>query len=145
MTRINTLCVILILIIMITVGCSRTQKKSTMMVDGGYRFSNIITESNCMVPDITKGVSYETIVTINQNGTTLTWSQFCIGCNTQGILMSELEGNQAKFIDMKTSLFNSPIKWNATILFSDTGFTGEGDFTMQDCEGVFTIAGTQFH
>ena len=67
--------------IVIAVGCSSTQEKSSMMVEGGYRFSNTVTESNCMIPDLTKGASNNTIVTISQNGAALTWSQFFVGDN----------------------------------------------------------------
>ncbi|MBW2633653.1 MAG: hypothetical protein JRE14_05920 [Deltaproteobacteria bacterium] len=143
MSHINSLGVILILMIVIAVGCSSTQEKSSMMVEGGYRFSNTVTESNCMIPDLTKGASNNTIVTISQNGAALTWSQFFIGDNMQGIQISKFKGNQAQFIDMRTNFINSQLKWNATILFSDTGFTGTGNFKVQECDGIFTIAGTR--
>ena len=143
MLRINSLGVVLILMILISVGCSSTQEKSSIMVEGGYRFSSTITDSNCMMPDITKGASNNTIVIISQNGTKLTWSQFLIGENMQGIQTSKIEGNQAKFIDMKTNFTTSDLKWNATILFSNTGLAGIGDFKVQECEGMFKIEGTR--
>ena len=143
MLRINSLGVVLILMILISVGCSSTQEKSSIMVEGGYRFSSTITDSNCMMPDITKGASNNTIVIISQNGTKLTWSQFLIGENMQGIQTSKIEGNQAKFIDMKTNFTTSDLKWNATILISNTGLAGIGDFKVQECEGMFKIEGTR--
>ena len=143
MLRINSLGVVLILMIVIVVGCSTTQEKSSIMVEGAYRFRSTITDSNCMMPDITKGASNNTIVVISQNGTTLTWSQFIIGENMQGIQTSKVKGNQANFIDMKTTFITSDLKWNATILFSNTGLEGIGDFKVQECEGMFKVEGTR--
>ena len=145
MLRINSLGVILILMIVIAVGCSSTQEKSPMMVEGAYRFSNTVTESNCMIPGITKGARGNTIAEISQNGDTLTWSQFYVGEYMQGIQISKFKGNQAEFIDMNTDFITSQLKWNATILFSDTGFTGTGDFKVQECDGTFTVVGTRLH
>ena len=143
MLRINSLGVILILMIVIAVGCSTTQEKSSNMVEGAYRFKSTITDSNCMMPDIATGASNNTIVVINQNGTTLAWSQFIIGNNMQGMQTSKVKGNQAEFIDMKTIFISSDLKWNATILFSNTGLAGIGDFKVQECEGMFKVEGTR--
>ena len=55
MLRINSLGVALMMVLMITVGCGSTQTKSPVMLEGAYRFSNIVTESNCMKPGVTKG------------------------------------------------------------------------------------------
>jgi hypothetical protein len=63
----------------------------------------------------------------------------------QGMQISKFKGNQAKFIDMQTDFNASQLKWNATILFSDTGFTGTGDFNVQECGGTFTVVGTRLH
>ena len=143
MLRINSLSVILKLMIVTAVGCSTTQEKSSILVEGTYRFKSTITDSNCMMPDITKGASDNTIVVISRNGATLTWSQFFIGENMQGIQTSKFKGNQAEFIDMKTNFITSELKWNATILFTDTGLTGTGDFKVQECEGMFIVKGTR--
>ena len=143
MSRTNSLGVILMLMIVIAVGCSTTQEKPPIKFEGGYRISNTITESNCMIPDITKGASNSTTVTIFLNRGTLTWGRFFIGDCNQGIQHSKFKGNQAQFIDMKTNFITSTLEWNASILFSDDGFTGTGDFKVHECEGIFTIAGTR--
>lgn len=127
----------------IAVGCSTTQEKPSMMFEGDYRISNTITESNCMIPNLTKGASNSTTVTISLNSDILTWSQFFIGNINQGIQHSKFKDHQAQFIDMKTNFITSTLEWNATILFSDNGFTGTGDFKVHECKGIFTIAGTR--
>jgi len=129
--------------IVIAAGCSTTQEKPPMMIEGDYRISNTITKSSCMIPDLTKGASNSTTVTISLNSGTLTWSQFFIGNNNHGIQHSKFKGNQAQFTDMKTNFITSTLEWNATILFSDDGFTGTGDFKVHECEGIFTIAATR--
>ncbi len=48
MLRINSLGVVLMLMIVIAVGCSTTQEKSSIMVEGAYRFRSTITDSNCI-------------------------------------------------------------------------------------------------
>jgi hypothetical protein len=45
MIRIESLGVALMMVILITVGCGSTQTKSPVMLEGAYRFSNIVTES----------------------------------------------------------------------------------------------------
>lgn len=143
MSRINYLRIILIVVIALAVGCSTAQKKPSTMFEGGYRFRSTVTESNCMMPEITKGASDNTLVIISQDGATLTWNQFFVGEVMQGIQISTFEGDQAKFIDMKTIFLTSQLNWNATILFSDIGFTGTGDFKVQECDGTFTVVGTR--
>lgn len=143
MLRINYIGIILILVIIVAVGCSTTQKKPSAMFEGGYRFRSTVIESNCMMSEITIGASHNTVVIIGQDGATLTWSQFFVGEVMKGMQISTSEGNQAKFIDMKTIFLTSQLNWNATMLFSDTGFTGTGDFMTQDCEGKFTVIGTR--
>ena len=145
MLRINSLGVALMMVLMITVGCGSTQTKSPVMLEGAYRFSNIVTESNCMIPGITKGAWGNTVVEFSQNDANLTWSQFYVGEYMQGVQISKFKNNQAEFIDMKTNFITSQLIWNATISFSDTGFTGTGDFKVQECDGTFAIVGTRLH
>ena len=115
------------------------------MLEGAYRFSNIVTKSNCMKPSIAKGAWGNTIVEFSQNNSTLNWSQFYVGEYMQGMQISKFKDNQAKFIDMNTDFNASQLKWNATVSFSDTGFTGTGDFKVQECGGTFTVVGTRLH
>ena len=144
MSRINSLGVILTFILLIAAGCSSTQEKPpiekpSMMIEGKYRIRNVITESNCMIPDLTKGASNTNTVTLSLNNDTLTWDQFFIGNVNHGIQHSKFKDNQAQFNDMKTNFITSTLEWNATILFSNDGFTGTGDFHVHECEGIFTI------
>ena len=55
MLRINSLGVTLVLIIMIAVGCGATKGRSPVVLDGAYRFSNVVTESNCTKAGLTEG------------------------------------------------------------------------------------------
>ena len=57
--------------------------------------------------------------------------------------ISTSEGNQAIFNDMKTIFLTSELNWNATILFSDIGFSGTGDFKVINCDGKFSVVGTR--
>ena len=143
MPRVNLLWTMLVLMLVVAVGCSTTQEKPPMMVEGEYKISNTITESNCMIPELTKGVSNTTTVTISRNSGNLIWGRFYTGNVNHGIQRSKIKDNQAQFIDMKTNFITSTLGWNATILFSDDGFKGTGDFKVHECEGVFTIAGTR--
>ena len=143
MSRINLSGIVFILFVIVAVGCSTTQKKPSTLFEGGYRFRSTVTESNCMMPEIAIGASDNTLVVISQDGATLTWNQFFVGEVMQGMQISTSEGNQAKFNDMKTIFLTSQLNWNATILFSDVGFTGTGDFKVQSCDGKFTVVGTR--
>jgi len=145
MLRINSLGVTLLLIIMIVVGCGPTKGRSPVVLDGAYRFTNIVTESNCMKSGIAEGAWGNTIVEFSRDNSTLSWSQFYVGEYMQGMQISEINGNQANFVDMNTDFNASHLKWNAMILFSDTGFAGTGEFMMNECEGLFTVVGTLLH
>lgn len=98
MLRINLSGVVIILVVVVVVGCSTTPEKTSTMFEGGYRFRSTVTESNCMMPEISKGASDNTLVVISQDGAKLTWNQFFVGEVMQGMQISTCDSNQAKFI-----------------------------------------------
>ena len=155
MYRINSIGII-ILMIVIAVGCSSSQEKSSvdptgetpaMDVAGDYQFINEVSESNCWAEGLATMDHMESKITITQTGSTLKWSKFGIGEEVFVNLISSINGNKAEFNKMVGHYLNSRVLWNATIEFSDTGFHGDGDYRVPSssakCQGIFSITGTR--
>ena len=151
--KIHLCCFLLILIF--AFGCSSSQEKSSadvqsdvpaMDVAGTYNIHNIITESTCVEEGTAEKEEMETKTTISQNGSILNWSDFVIGSKAYPKQESNIKSNIAEFSNVRVLYLNNSIKWNATIDFSEVGFSGTGDFYFggtSRCGGKFSITGSR--
>ena len=149
------LLVIILITSLLFFGCSSSQEKPSsdstsnipaMNVAGEYELTVNITETSCWSEglEITESVNCNTIIT--QDGSILEWSTFQLGSLQFASIKSDIKGNEAIFVDITAPYGTNRMKWNATILFTETGFSGTGDMKARGsfaCKGKFDITGTK--
>jgi hypothetical protein len=144
--------VVFLITSLLFVGCSFSQEKpssvsasniAAMNVAGTYTFENIITETDVYGEGLMKGQGMKHETKITQEGSVLTWSHISIGDELFRKKKAAINANIAEFVDIRFKWWNAQVKWNATIVFSENGFNGNGTFYVEGQKGKFKITGTR--